>query len=167
VGKRRVANAATQDKCSSTMIIRNAALPDAAEISELTAQLGYTADPAAIRHRLARLLGRQHQLILVASLDDKVVGWMQAHASDVLESGFRVEIVGLIVSQNCRRRGLGRSLIQHAEDWAIELGAETLVVRSNVQRVESRGFYPALGFSTTKTQAVFKKTLQNGPDHDG
>jgi GNAT superfamily N-acetyltransferase len=67
--------------------------------------------------------------------------------------------VGLVVSESCRRRGVGRSLVKRAEQWAAEIGAETLVVRSNTKRVESHRFYPALGFSLAKTQAVYRKGL--------
>ena len=141
------------------MTIREAISSDADAIARLTRELGYAADPAAISQRLARLTDRNDQLVLVALLDEKPVGWLQAHASDVLESGFRVEIVGLIVSLQSRRLGIGRQLVQRAEQWAIALGAAAIVVRSNTARGESHRFYPALGFSATKTQAVYRKPL--------
>jgi GNAT superfamily N-acetyltransferase len=139
--------------------IRNASVCDAEDIAELTAQLGYPADAQAAGRRLARIIGQRDQLVLVAILDNEIVAWIQAQASEALESGFRVEIVGLVVSESCRRRGVGRSLVKRAEQWAAEIGAETLVVRSNTKRVESHRFYPALGFSLAKTQAVYRKGL--------
>jgi len=57
------------------------------------------------------------------------------------------------------RRAPQVRLVERAEQWAQELGAQTLVVRSNTQRTESHRFYPALGFSNTKTQAVYRKVL--------
>jgi GNAT superfamily N-acetyltransferase len=78
----------------------------------------------------------------------------------VLESGFRVEIVGLVVAEDCRRHGVGRELVQRAEQWAAGLGAATVVVRSNTKREESHRFYPALGYAATKTQAVYRKRLE-------
>lgn len=141
------------------LTIRNAAPADAESIAQLTTQLGYAADAAAISGRLARLGGQRDQLVLVAVLDGKVAGWLQAHASEVLESGFRVEIVGLVVAENCRRHGVGRVLVQRAEQWAAGLGAGTVVVRSNTKREESHRFYPALGYAATKTQAVYRKQL--------
>lgn len=141
------------------LTIRAAAPADAETIAQLTTQLGYAADAAAISGRLSRLIGQRDQLILVAVLEGKVAGWLQAHASEVLESGFRVEIVGLVVAEDCRRHGVGRELVQRAEQWAAGLGAATVVVRSNTKREESHRFYPALGYAATKTQAVYRKRL--------
>ena len=106
--------------------------------------------------------------MIVAALPDKaVVGWLQAHASHVLESGFRVEITGLIVSPEIRRGSVGRSLVAEAEKWAAAQSAETVVVRSNIQRIESHLFYPALGYALSKTQTVYRKLLTNrGHDLD-
>jgi hypothetical protein len=41
------------------------------------------------------------------------------------------------------------------------LGAPVLVVRSNTTRRESHVFYPALGFSVSKTQRVYRKLLRD------
>jgi predicted N-acetyltransferase YhbS len=146
------------------MIVRDALASDAMEIARLTTELGYPADEAAIQSRLVKLRGVQDQLVLVAVSGLEVVGWMQAHASVVLESGYRVEIVGLIVSPAARRRGVGRMLVQRAEQWAIELGARAMVVRSNLTRLESHRFYPALGFKVSKTQAVYRRPVPEMPN---
>jgi GNAT superfamily N-acetyltransferase len=142
--------------------IRNACASDAAGIAGLTAQLGYTADPEATSRRLARINGREDHLVVVAVLEGRIVGWLHAHAFDALESGFRAEIVGMVVSEGCRRRGVGRCLVRRAEQWALATGAGVLVVRSNMKRVESHSFYPALGFSASKTQAVYRKKIGGG-----
>lgn len=146
------------------MTIRVAVSSDAAVIARLTAALGYAADEESVAGRLERLGRDRHQIVLVAVLDERVVGWLQAHAFDTVESGFRVEIVGLIVSEVVRRRGVGRVLVQHAEQWGRDLGAETMVVRSNTTRVGSHAFYPALGYSPSKTQAVYRKILKTEPN---
>ena len=99
-------------------------------------------------------------MVLVGVGDsDAVIGWLQVHAAHVIESGFRVEIAGLIVSPDARRCGVGRALVRRAEEWACKLGAEAIVVRSNVQRIESHAFYPALGYEMTKMQQVYRKKL--------
>ena len=140
--------------------IRPAAESDAASIAQLSCTLGYAATPEVVRKRLSAMLGSENDLVLVAVNDAGVaIGWIQAHASHVLESGFRVEIAGLIVSPDARRCGVGRALVSRAEEWARKLGAEAIVVRSNVQRVESHAFYPALGYDVSKTQTVYRKRL--------
>jgi GNAT superfamily N-acetyltransferase len=138
--------------------VRAATARDAGSIAILSGELGYPADVKTIRERLRRILARNDQRVVVAEAPDGAVcGWLQAHCSDVLGSGFRVEITGLVVSERMRRRGVGRSLVAQAETWAGEISAETLVVRSNTVRVESHSFYPALGYLPAKTQVVYRK----------
>ena len=129
-------------------------------IARLSETLGYKASEGATRERLRSILLLSSELMLVAvDANERIVGWLQAHASHVIESGFRVEIVGLVVDPTIRRAGVGRSLVQEAERWARSLGAPLIVVRSNVLRVESHAFYPALGYASTKTQSVYRKSL--------
>jgi GNAT superfamily N-acetyltransferase len=138
--------------------VRVASESDAVPISALSRELGYPAEAKTLRERLRRILARDDQRMLVAEgPHGEIWGWLQAHSSDVLESGFRVEITGLVVSENVRRQGVGRSLVAQAETWAAEISAATVVVRSNAKRVESHEFYPALGYVPSKTQVVYRK----------
>lgn len=144
--------------------VRHATENDAETLAHLAGELGYAATTDAMCGRLRTLLHSPADLIVVA-LDSRntVTGWLQAHAAHVLETGFRIEIVGLIVSPATRRQGMGRALVAEAERWAASLGAGFIVVRSNVRRTESHAFYPALGYVPTKTQWVYRKCLQRSP----
>jgi GNAT superfamily N-acetyltransferase len=140
--------------------IRRASPADAFIIAQLATTLGYHADDKTIAGRLAMLADSRSDLILVATdASRNVIGWLQAHAAQILESGFRVEITGLVIAPEQRRRGAGRALVVEAEQWAKTIGAGAVVVRSNFQRIESHAFYPALGYAATKTQNVYRKTL--------
>ena len=112
--------------------IRAAAESDAESIAQLSCTLGYAATAEMTGGRLRAVLGSENDLVLVAMEDSgAVIGWLQAHASHVIESGFRVEIAGLIVSPEVRRCGVGRALVSRAEEWARKLGAEAMVVRNS------------------------------------
>ncbi|HEY1765910.1 MAG TPA: GNAT family N-acetyltransferase [Opitutaceae bacterium] len=138
--------------------VRAATCEDAGPIAALSAELGYPVELATLRGRLGRILERGDQRLVVAELPGgEVCGWMQAHSCESVETGLRVEIVGLVVSPGVRRRGVGRVLVARAETWASEISAETVVVRSNSKRVESHSFYPALGFMNWKIQVVYRK----------
>jgi len=140
--------------------IRRAGPADALAVAQLSTTLGYSATAAIMSGRLEMLANSASDLVLVAmNADHQVIGWLQAHAAHILESGFRVEISGLVIASEYRRRGAGRALVAEAERWARELGSSTVVVRSNVQRSESHAFYPALGYVPAKTQTVYRKTL--------
>jgi GNAT superfamily N-acetyltransferase len=145
---------------SAGVMVRAATVDDAAAIAPLLDELGYPADPEVVRDRLARLLARKDCLVAVAQSESgEICGWIQAHSAEVLESGFRVEIAGLVTAKSMRRRGIGRMLVECAESWAAQLGAKTIVVRSNVARSASHAFYPAVGYANTKTQSVYRKRI--------
>lgn len=140
--------------------VRAATLRDARVIAALSGELGYPMEVAAARARLRRILGRRDQRVFVAEgAGGELGGWLQAHASEVLAYGFRVEIAGLVVGTHVRRRGVGRRLVARAEEWAARLGASEVSVRSNAARVESHAFYPSLGYQVSKTQIVYRKPL--------
>jgi GNAT superfamily N-acetyltransferase len=138
--------------------IRAADPGDAESIALLSGDLGYPSDVASTRERLLGILADEDQRLVVAvDPAGAVCGWLQARCNVALESGLRVEIVGLIVSDAMRRRGVGRSLVAQAETWATKISAETIVVRSNTKRVESHAFYTSLGYLASKTQVVYRK----------
>lgn len=143
----------------SRTTVRRASLHDAEAIARLSDELGYPVRNDAMRERIQAVLGSANQLLIVAEDPTGVIGWLQALAACVVDAGFRVEILGLVVSSSARRSGAGRALVAEAERWAQSLGAETIVVRSKVERVESHQFYPALGFHLSKTQKVYHKLL--------
>jgi GNAT superfamily N-acetyltransferase len=143
-------------------ILRPAMESDAAELARLTSQLGYPVSEAAMRTRLARMLGSSEDKILVAEqAPGELAGWIHGFLSQLLESDYRVEIGGLIVDERCRRTGIGRQLVQGIEDWAAERGVIELSVRCREERIESHQFYESLSFRRVKTQRVFRKRLPN------
>jgi GNAT superfamily N-acetyltransferase len=144
-----------------TTVLRAATLEDAAEIARLAGVLGYEASAAQMRTRLQRLGADATQLVCVLPEGPtRLLGWIHAGRSLVLESGEAVEILGLVVDPAARRRALGRLLVRAAERWARECAVECVVVRSNAARAEAHWFYPALGYARAKTQHVYRKRLE-------
>ncbi|HJV49447.1 MAG TPA: GNAT family N-acetyltransferase [Geothrix sp.] len=141
-------------------IIRPAVEGDADRLAELSGQLGYPASPAAILDRLRRLAARGDQQVFVALRDGQVVGWAQVGRGLSLESGPQAELLGLVVDEAHRGRGLGQILVSEAEAWARAQGLPALRVRCNVLRDATHRFYRRLGFDETKRQVVFRKPLE-------
>jgi GNAT superfamily N-acetyltransferase len=140
--------------------VRRAAVSDAAEIARLAAQFGYTVPEPDVRRRLEALGTMPSQYIAVVQ-DSRasIGGWIQAQRTLVLTAGERVEIIGLVVDAATRRRGIGALLVEAAQQWTRTQGLAQIIVRSNVQRDSSHLFYLALGYSRSKTQHVYGKTL--------
>jgi len=132
---------------------------DARIVAELTMELGYPNEIEAIRSRICPI-GETDLLLVAVDGNDKPVGFIQAHRVCIIEVGFQVEILGLVVSAIARRKGIARAMIEEVELWANENGAEIVSVRSNTKRAEAHIFYPALGYKHIKTQAVYEKRIQ-------
>ena len=141
------------------LTIRPARIQDAEAISALTTELGYPAEEAEMRRRIDRLLQSDAYFLAVAEQDSRLVGWVAAERRLLLESGERAELVGLIVTSDARRSGVGLALVNAAEKWAVRQGMPSIAVRSNVARLESHPFYERLGYVRTKTQHAYTKRL--------
>lgn len=142
------------------VFIRRAVYADAARLAALSEVLGYPVTADALAERLGRLLGRDEELVLVAEVTPgHVVGWLHGAEQELLESGRRCEILGLVVDVTHRGQGVGRRLVQAAEAWASTRGLDQMAVRSSVTRAESHPFYERLGYVRAKTQHAYRKRL--------
>lgn len=143
--------------------IRRAKMNDARELARLAAELGYPADGAEMEQRLARILSSPSDCLVVAgNPEGGLAGWAHGFLSQLIESGYRLEIGGLIVDGRWRRLGLGTRLVRELESWAVEHGAQEISVRCQEKRLESHRFYERLAFRHVKTQKVFRKSLRAG-----
>ncbi|MFD2420222.1 GNAT family N-acetyltransferase [Amycolatopsis pigmentata] len=139
----------------------------AADVPCLTAlldQLGYPNEPDAVARRLASILEAPAKQILVAVPDDdsRIDGYISVERRLPLEQDELVEITGLVVDSAVRRSGVGRTLVNAAEQWALRQGLRTVVVRSNVVRPESHPFYEGIGYERKKTSHIYRKELRPG-----
>ena len=140
--------------------IRRAVAADAERIAILAGLLGYPSTAEDVLRQLPRLQASlEHAVFVAEAPDGLVVGWLHVHANHVVEFDPRAEVGGLVVDEKFRGSGMGRLLMQHAEQWAREKGYSEVVLRSNVIRTGAHKFYESLGYTVTKTQKHFRKVL--------
>src|ERR1700690_206290 len=140
--------------------LRRALPEDASELARRAGELGYEASEAHMRARLERLGADPDHVVFVAPAPGaRLLGWIHAARTLILESGDAVEILGLVVDSAARRGAIGRSLVSAAEDWPRECALPRMVVGSNALRQEAHAFYPALGYTLVKTQRVYRKVI--------
>ena len=139
--------------------IRPIRATDAPRLTGLLAQLGYPSDVDAVASRLAIILKSAVQQVLVAipTDDSRIDGYIGVERRLTLVEDEYAEITGLVVDAAARRSGLGRALMHAAEQWAVQQGLHTVVVRSNVARSESHLFYEGIGYQRTKTSHIYRK----------
>ena len=144
--------------------IRLAQVADAGHLVRLTAQLGYDITTEDASARLQRVLERPDQRFFIADVDDgRPVGWLHAARVEYFESGACVVINGLVVDSDCRGAGVGRLLLEQAEQWAREESIGIVRVWSSDQRHRAHRFYEREGYTVVKTQLAFVKTLDGKP----
>ena len=151
---------ASESQERSSITVRLATINDAERLSALSTQLGYPSSPNEIERRLKLIAHSTDNVVYVAAqAEGRVVGWVHAYVSRLVESDPTAEIGGLVVDEECRRTGAGRELMRAAERWARERGCKAVTLRSNVVREAAHEFYRSLGYTIVKTQYAFRKVL--------
>jgi ribosomal protein S18 acetylase RimI-like enzyme len=143
-----------------TVEVRQMRPEDTAAVAALTTQLGYPSTEDEIRRRYDLIKDRWDARLFVAQhAGTTIVGWIHVQATYLLECDARAEIWGLVVADKARGSGVGRRLVDVAEEWALMRGLGVMAVRSNFLRTGAQGFYEHLGYTVTKTQNAFRKNL--------
>jgi GNAT superfamily N-acetyltransferase len=142
------------------MRIRRMVVADADRVADLITQLGYPATGQQIAKRFERIDGLSNQILLVADEEGQAVAWIHVAAHPYLENDASAEILGFVVAEGYRSRGIGKSLVASAEAWASALGCGMVRVRSRIVRDRAHAFYERNGFQRVKTQHCFEKELE-------
>lgn len=143
-----------------SLLVRRIAPEDAAQVAELSAQLGYEISIEAVSERIQALaICVEEQVAFVATAGTQVVGWIEAAVTHHLQSPAHTLITGLVVRDGMRSLGIGRRLCAEVEAWSRDRGIAVLRVTSRMTRERAHRFYLREGFTQTKTSAVFEKVL--------
>jgi ribosomal protein S18 acetylase RimI-like enzyme len=154
--------------------VREATEGDAEELhalaGELAGAVGDSPPPLqGVRARLSELLKEPRARVLVAEEeDDAVVGvvslWIKP---DLAHGDTLVEVPMLVVSEEHRREGVGKLLMEEVQRLAADNDANTIELVATTQNVLAREFYRSLGFVETDNVTLeFVGDVENPPDPD-
>ena len=134
---------------------------DSDAVARLAGELGYPSTKAQIERRFRVIDGDLDSHALVAEgAGGAVLGWIHVIGRHLLESDGDAEVVGLVVDSRSRGQGVGKRLMEMAEEWACRKGYTGACVRSNTIRTETHRFYLHLGYRIQKSQHKFQKSLR-------
>lgn len=134
---------------------------DLASIPDLAAELGYKVTIAEIKEVFWGLLNDEVNKIFVAETQDQTLtGWVHVSLYTTLITKKAAIILGMVVSKDYRRKGIGRILMKKAELWAQSKDCVEIRLYSNITRVEAHEFYNRLGYENIATSSLFKKCLK-------
>ena len=88
----------------------------------------------------------------VATVDDKVVGVIQAEKYRLLFANRKVDVLALAIDNNYQGLGIGKKLIEEVEKWTKKIGYKTIRLNSGIERINAHKFYKHLGFMKRKNK---------------
>jgi GNAT superfamily N-acetyltransferase len=131
------------------LTIRDAQAADAEAIASLLGQLGYPAGPGSVGSRLERLVIVGDRVV-VAELDERVVGLAHLHVSPTIEHERPAAKLGaLVVDESHRGEGIGRALVEAMEAEAHARGCCIFFLTTAERRDDAHVFYVGLGLERT------------------
>jgi N-acetylglutamate synthase-like GNAT family acetyltransferase len=139
--------------------LRKMTIEDVHDVQRLSEQLGYSLSEVQIETNIKEVAASQNHAAFVAIYDQKIVGWVYAFRALLIESKPFIEIGGLVVDENYRNKGIGKTLVEKIKEWASKKAINELRVRSNILRNEAYKFYLTNGFNEIKQQKVFQMHL--------
>jgi len=144
----------------SACAVRLAQPRDSDRIAELAGQLGYPCTGGEVRARLSQMPDANQYAVFVAELPTgQIAGWIGLYVFRAVGMETVAEISGLIVDEDIRSCGIGKMLLDAADEWAQRVGCHVISVRSNVKRDRAHQFYTINGYEHVKTQKELRKKL--------
>lgn len=140
--------------------VRPATIADARAIWDInTRSLGYDYPEEKTQARLARVLARDDHALFV--LGNPVIGYVHVEAYECTYEDPLSNILALAVLPAAQGAGVGRALMQAAEDWSKTRGISGVRLDSGMDRVGAHAFYRAIGYRLRKDHRNFVKSFQD------
>ncbi len=119
-------------------------------------------DPARQRRGLARMLeDPARRLVLLAEREGAIVGMITVQlVVSTAEGGDAGLVEDLVVDEACRGAGVGRRLLDEAEEWARAQGATRLQLLADRENEPALRFYARQGWSSTRLVCLRRGDLR-------
>ena len=129
--------------------IRDAEAADLPSLAELMNELGYATSVADMKIRFQNISNHADYKTLIALEGHEIVGMVGVTKNYSYEqNGIFARVVALVTKSAYRRSGVGKCLIEAAENWAREIGAAKLLVNcgNREERTTAHSFYKNFGY---------------------
>lgn len=143
---------------NNNFIIRKAQVSDCYDIYYINkTSLGYDYDCEKQKTKIEAVLNDDSQVIFVADIGNKVVGYIHLTNYDVIYADNFKNCLGLAVDNEYKRKGIGSALLKQGEIWAKDNGAIGIRLCSGMEREKAHEFYLSQGYICNKVQKNLKK----------
>ena len=138
---------------NSNIIIRKAVPDDAEQISVLIKDsMGYDNPPQLVRNNIERLKDNPDHLILVAEMDNEIIGLSHGMSYDSVYYLPLKNLMSMAVKSAYQRQNIGKALLSEIEKWAKDSGCAGVRIVSGMERKGAHKFYAACGYRYNKDQ---------------
>lgn len=121
--------------------------------------MGYDFSAEKTAENLKISLEKDYEAVFVAQEEDRILGYIHIAEYGLLFAEKGVNVLGIAVAPEYVCKGIGRALMNKAEEWASERGAAYVRLVSGESRKGAHAFYEKCGYASNKMQKNFKKKL--------
>ncbi len=130
--------------------IRIAKLEDAPVLVDLSNQLGYILALETMEQKLQIYLNNAAKYnVFVAEMDNNVIGYIAISIDELFVVSYKkMQIQGIVVDEKYKGQGIGKALMQRAEEYARENECGAIDLLSGIRRAASGAhhFYKSIGY---------------------
>jgi len=144
---------------STKIIIREAEPADIFALTELMNELGYDTTIDEMKVRFENIQNHSDHKTFIATADTAILGMVGLSKNYSYEqNGIYVRVLALVTRSSCRQKGIGKKLMDVAENWAREIGADKVLLNcgNREERETAQLFYKKIGYQI-KSSGFVKK----------
>lgn len=104
------------------------------QVRPLLNQLGYTLEPVEVERRFRAVVEAPAHGLFVAEQDGQMIGFIHLYARPALDKPPEAIVQALVVHEAARGNGLGRKLMEAAEQWAEARQSASVALSSDIVR---------------------------------
>ena len=139
--------------------IRKVMPDDCKDICRLSIQLGYTYPLEKTRDRIRYILDKTNDEVFVAVYDSMIIGYIHVSAYNLMYNDPLVNVLGFVVEEKYRNKGVGKRLLKAAEEYAKDSGYSGVRLTSGMDRKDAHAFYEKCGYVNRKDQKNYIKSF--------
>ena len=143
----------------STITIREAEPADIFALAELMIELGYDTTRDEMKVRFENIHDHMDHKTFIAAIDKDVVGMVGLTKNFSYEqNGMYVRVVAIVTRSSFRQKGIGKKLMDVAENWTREIGANKILLNcgNREERAIAHLFYKNIGYEVRSSGFIKK-----------
>ena len=136
--------------------------PDICVCRLLLFQLGYDLTLQDVKRRYGAIQEKQDHAVFVGEQDGQVVALLHVYERPAFDKPPEVIVQALVVDQNCRGTGVGKTMMNVAERWTANRGFSSVALTASASRSGAYSFYESIGYKAEATSHLFRKHINKG-----